>query len=262
MKDWEVDPLKKMILILFLAVLILPSPHHGRAEAAMGYEELVEMYLRKFETQPKAEALRSTLLVRAWSLDGPNLLVSIKDPGLSPEQRAANGLRLIEELFPGGDPAQWNSVSGFWPGPMMPKPLAALDAVFYTVMALLELDRPEAPWVAQDPLQALRSSSAAALLALRTAPEEYPLIVEALEKGTGLPPLGGWPMGEIRGRLPFAHPVRSAVTETLAQSRDMQFLNSAGQPAPQGPYAWDRDRGRVYRVIESIDGPLWWLFGN
>ena len=89
-----------MILILFLAVLILPSPHHGRAEAAMGYEELVEMYLRKFETQPKAEALRSTLLVRAWSLDGPNLLVSIKDPGLSPEQRAANGLRLIEELFP------------------------------------------------------------------------------------------------------------------------------------------------------------------
>jgi len=142
---------------------------------------------------------------------------------------------------------------------MIPKPLAAFDAAFFTVMALLEMDRPEAPWVAQDLLQALRSSSAAALLALRTAPAEYPWIVGALEKGTGLPPLGGWPRGKVRGKLPFAHPVRSVITEIQAQSRDMLFLNSAGQPAPGGPYAWDRDRGRVYRVIEPSDDQYWWI---
>jgi len=255
----EVDPMKKMILILFLAVLvILPAPP-GRAEAAMSYEELLEVYSRKFENRPKAEALRSTLLEMAWDSGGPTLLGSIKDPGLPPEQRAANGLKLIEVLFPNGDPARWERVSGFWSGPMIPKPLAAFDAVFFTVMALLEMDRPEAPWVAQDLLQALRSSSAAALLALRTAPAEYPWIVGALEKGTGLPPLGGWPRGKVRGKLPFAHPVRSVITETQAQSRDMQFLNSAGQPAPGGPYAWDRDRGRVYRVIEPSDDQYWWI---
>ncbi|HON33574.1 MAG TPA: hypothetical protein PL052_01670 [Synergistales bacterium] len=254
--------MKRTIFILFLAALVmLPAPP-DRAEAARSYEELAEAYSRKFETRPKAEALRSTLLEGAWDSGGPTLLGSIKDPGLSPEQRAANGLKLVEELFPGGDPARWDKVSGFWPGPMIPKPLAAFDAVFFTVIALLELDRPEAPWMAQDLLQALRGSSAAALLALRTAPEEYLRIVEALEKGTGLPPLGGWPRGKIRGRLPFAHPVRSVITETHAQSRDMQFLNSAGQPASAGPYAWDRDRGRVYRVVEPSDYHLWWLLRN
>jgi hypothetical protein len=251
--------MKKAIISLFLVVMVSLSVPSDRAEAARSFEELVELYASRDAARPEAFALRSTLLEQAWDSGSLNLLGSIKDPDLPPKQRAANGLKLIGALFPGGDPARWDDVKGFWPRPLMPKPLAAFDAIYFTVMALLELDEPGAVWIAQDLLQGLRSSSRAALIALRTAPEEYLWVVERLEEGTKMPPLGGWPKAKILGRLPFAHPVRSAVTETWAQSQDMQFLNSVGQPAPGGPYAWDRTRGRIYRVIEPGDNDLWWI---
>ena len=254
--------MKKAIVFLFLAVLVSLPVLSDRAEAARSFEELVELYASRDAARPEAVALRSTLLEQAWDSENLDLLGSIKDPDLPPKQRAANGLKLIGMLFPGGDPARWDSVTGFWPRPLMPKPLAAFDAIYFTVMALLELDEPGAPWIAQDLLQDLRSSSRAAFIALRTAPEEYLWVVEKLEEGTRMPPSGGWPKAKILGRLPFAHPVMSAVTETWARSRDMQFLNSVGQPAPGGPYAWDRDRGRIYWVIEPRDDYLWWIFGN
>ena len=45
----------------------------------------------------------------SWGEDGLFFSASI-----TPEQRAANGLKLIDGLFPGGDPARWESISGFY----------------------------------------------------------------------------------------------------------------------------------------------------
>ncbi len=243
--------MKRTALFLLLAALIGLFLSPGPAWASRSFEELLDIYTRKSEIRHEAEALRSELLGMAWDSEDLDLLGSIMDPSLTSEQRAANGLKLIDELFPGGDPARWESISGFWIPRMIPKPLAAFDAVFFTAIALLEMEREDAPWIARDILEDLRRSSRATLLALRTAPKEYLWIVEALEEGTRMPPVGGWPEAVIRGKLPFARQVSFAVSETHAIMREMQFLNAAGQPAPNGPYAWDRDRGRIYRVICS-----------
>lgn len=251
--------LKRMALFLLLAALIGLFQAPGPAGASRSFEELVDIYTRKSEIRPEAEALRSELLEMTWDSGELDLLGSIMAPSLTPEQRAANGLKLIDGLFPGGDPARWESISGFWIPRMIPKPLAAFDAVFFTAIALLEMGREGAPWIARDLLVDLRRSSRAALLALRIAPEEYLWIVETLEELTKMPPMGGWPEAVIRGKLPFARQVRSAVTETHAIMKEMQFLNSAGQPTPSGPYAWDRDRGRIYRVVYPDDRYLWIL---
>lgn len=245
------------------AFLVLLLAAGGAGAAGWTYEELAEVYGAREAAKPEAEALEQELLREAGDLDGRALWRVATDPGTPPRERAAHALKLVRTVFPGGDPARWEEVSGFWRPSMTPRPLAALDAVFYAAWGLLELDDPGAPWLARELLADLKRSSRAAHLAMRTAPEEYGHLAAEVDRRTGLPPVGGWPRGTIAGHLPFARPVRSWVDEEYALMRDMTFLDNGGVPATgMGPYAWDRHRGAVYRVIvrEDSDDRRWRLW--
>jgi hypothetical protein len=222
---------------------------------AWTWEELVEVYGEKAERQPEVKALHGELVSEAGELEGVTLWKKIVDPATPARQRAACGLKLTEELFPDGNPGRWDEVSGFWYSSMVPKPLAAFDAVYYTIIGLLGLDDAAAPWLARQLLVEMKGSSRAVHLALREAPVEYETILVRLEEATGLPPVGGWPAGKLTGRLPFARPVRFYVSEDHAMMEGMTFLNNSGVPASgMGPFAWDRENGAIYRVaIRYVD---------
>lgn len=258
----DVTIISRIFSVFVIVATLLASPAFSDDNKnSRSYEELLEVYTNRSELLPEARTLESSLMAEAEELKPVDLWRSIQDFNKPARSRAANGLALVRKLFPGGDPGRWEEVSGFWLPQIISRPLAAFDAVYYTSIALLELDDEAAPWLAQELLEDLRGSSRASFLAIRTAPREYPGLVSRLESATGLTPSGGWPVPEITGKLPFAHAVSSFVTQDRAMISDMVFLNSVGHPVPgTGPFAWDRKKGRVYRVVESRDEIEWWLF--
>jgi len=255
-KGQAVGPILALALIFaaafFLALDMTPAE-------AWTYEELVEVYGTKEESMPEARELKEALLSEAGELDGLGLWRSIIDSSTPHRKRAANALKLIEILFPQGDTSRWEEVSGFWYPALIPRPLAAFDAVYYAAMGLLELDEPGAPWLARELMSGLRRSSRSAHIAMREAPAEYAPIVAGLDERTGLSPMGGWPSGELVGSLPFARPVRFSISADWALVMGMTFLDNSGVPTSgMGPYAWDRKRGAIYRVTDGSDDGVWW----
>lgn len=251
----------KVVVVFLSLVLLAASPaFSGDTGPARSYDDLLAVYMDRSVLLPEAMTLEASLLSEAENLEPIDLWRTIRDLSKPAKIRSSNGLALVHNLFPGGDPKRWDEVSGLWLPQVVSKPLAAFDAVYYTSIALLELDEAAAPWLAQRLMEDLRSSSRAALLALRTAPLEYPDLVSRLESRTGLTPVGGWPAADTSGNLPFAHAVSYFVTQDFAMMQDMVFLNASGQPVSgTGPFAWDREKGRVYRVVESRGKLDWWL---
>ncbi len=253
--------MKRSIILWILTGTAIVAVPAFPAEDISGwtYEDLVSAYSARENAAPEADRLAKELVGEAHDAGEASLWRSVIDNAVPAREKAANGLALIAKIFPGGDPGQWDTVSGFWIPEMIPRPLAALDSVYYTSLALLEMDDAGAPWLARRLLQGLRKSSRATHMALRTAPAEYEQIVSLMRKRTSPAPVGGWPSGAIKGTLPFARPVRWVVTEDCAMLRKMVFLNSAGQPVSgTGSYAWDREKGALYRVVEHEDDDIWW----
>lgn len=252
----------RLWVLVCVAMLLAMLPAGAVPAEAWTWEELVEVYGEKAELQPEAKALHGELLSEAGELEGVALWKKIVDPATPARQRAAGGLKLMEELFPAGNPGRWDEVSGFWHPSMVPKPLAAFDAVYYTVIGLLGLDDAGAPWLARQLLVTLKGSSRAAHLALREAPVEYETILTRLKAATGLPPVGGWPAGKLTGSLPFARPVRFSISGEYAMMKGMSFLNNSGVPfSGMGSFAWDREKGRIYRVVHDED-LVYWRWGS
>ncbi len=254
-KDLTPRGLGVLIFAVIFAAAVLPTA--GTA-GAWTWEELVEVYGQKAELAPEAKALGEELLAEAGDLQGVELWRKVVDPATPGRQRAADGLKLVREIFPGGEPARWDEVSGFWLPAMVPKPLAAFDAVYFTAIGLLELEEPGSAWLARQILTELKKSFRAAHLALREAPAEYETILSRLEEATKLPPPGGWPKEKTTGTLPFARPVRFHVSADGALMRGMTFLNGSGVPVSgMGPFAWDRKRGAIYRVVDDEELLFW-----
>ncbi len=244
------------MLLLLLSCKGFPE----ELDKARSFEELAGAYLLREAELPVAASLESELISIAEDLGPADLWRSSMESRRPAKIRAANGLALIRIIFPRGDTGRWTEVSGFWFPRLIPKPLAALDAVFYTSIALLEMDEPGAPWLAARIMDDLRNSSRAALLAMRTAPSEYRNIISQMEAKTSVLPMGGWPRAETVGELPFASSAASYVRQDHAMISGMIFLNASGQPVSgTGPFAWDRKNGHVYRVIESPDDIKLWL---
>ncbi|GAB6281088.1 MAG: hypothetical protein STSR0007_12490 [Thermovirga sp.] len=251
---------KIVTIIPFLALLVVSPAFSGNSGPSKSYDDLLAAYLNRSALLPEATTLEVSLISEAEDLEPIDLWRSIRDLNKPAKIRSSNGLALIRNLFPGGDPGRWDEISGLWFPQLVSKPLAAFDAVYYTSIALLELDESAAPWLAQRLMEDLRSSPRAAFLALRTAPLEYLDLVSRLESRTGLTPIGGWPAAETSGKLPFAHAASSFVTQNYAMMNGMVFMNISGQPVSgTGPFAWDREKGRVYRVVESRGKLAWWV---
>ena len=66
---------------------------------------------------------------------------------------------------------------------------------------------------------------------------------------TGL--TGDWSIKRIRGKMPLLPLYRGYITRNSADSRNLQYLNGYGSIASNGKYAWDRDRGYIYEVMED-----------
>jgi hypothetical protein len=226
------------------------------------YADWIDTYSARYKAMEEGErqalALKEALLAEAPDLKPYELWRSLWGD-LSLREKASRAMAVIEALYPEGDPSRWEEVGGFFLPQEVPKSLVALDAVFVAAQSLAQLDDEGSPWLARSLLIDLSRSRWARHHFMRTAPKEYPSIVRAIDAVTGLPPVGGWPMGEIEGELPLARPVHGWITIATAMSEEMLFLDASGRPTGNhGPYAWDRRRGRIYNVnFGRDDGAEW-----
>lgn len=253
----------KKFFYIILVVMVFSAFSCGMAWAEEPKNKYYDDLLSIYQAREKALKVRKDFEERLISLsEKKNLLelwMSLQDNELSDLQRSANGLYLIKRLFPEGSPTRWGEVGGFLMPKQVPKSLVALDGVFYTAIALLNMNEEPYPWIACFLMEELRNSKEAATLAMRNAPMEYEKITEKIFQRTGYTPVGGWPKGKVIGTLPFAHPVRGYITPERAMLKDMVFLNASGVKVNgQGPYAWDRNKGKIYNVVlEGNFLPFW-----
>ncbi len=162
-------------------------------------------------------------------------------------EKASRAIYLIESLFPNGDVSRWEEVSGFWYPSLIPKSLAALDAVYVLALSLAEIGEPDGKALAAEILKDLSRSRKGRIYAFMTAPEEYLVIQDSLKDIKGL----SLPEGKIIGSLPFAHPVRGRYSVTTGNLTQYVSLNGFGQPvSTMGAYGWDREKGRIFAHIE------------
>jgi len=250
------------VIVMLRKVSIAVPLLLATALCGAAYADWIETYSARYKAMEEGErqalVLKESLLAEAPDLKPYELWRSLWS-NLSPREKASRAMAIIEALYPEGDPSRWEEVGGFFLPQEVPKSLVALDAVFVAAQSLVQLDDESSPWLARKLLIDLSRSRWARHHFMRTAPEEYPSIVKAIDAATGLPPVGGWPMGEIRGKLPLARPVRWWITIATAMSEEMLFLDASGRPTgSHGPYAWDRRRGRIYNVnFGRDDGSEW-----
>lgn len=231
------------------------------------YEELLHRYELRMAGREKILPVRGWILASArtaspeerWlALDEVfrgESLHALSEKAFSLEI-AADALALVEAIFPDGDPGKWDFVSGFWNPREIPKSLAAVDAVFWTAASLLRQGAPSgAEWLAFRLLDRLAASPRATLYFLSTCPAEGDVLLREMESRGLVPPRGSWGERYSLGRQPLAAPLRGWVSSETAVRRGMVFLDGDGRPASGGPFAWDRKKGRLYRIQES-DGPL------
>ncbi len=238
--------------VVFLPLLLLIlSPGLLLGETSLPGENTatLSLYIITAEKREGAKELQQALLKEAPPGEEKALWEKLWLP-LPARERAALGLKLVEEIYPSrGNLGEWEKIQGFWHPTMHPRSLAALDGLFITLQALLEMEQTEAAILAQDMLRQFCTSPRARQTALREGPEIYNVLWQKLEAQNLAPP-GGWPRWSGRGNLPLARPVRGSVSVDTALARKMTFLDGQGGIASGlGGYAWDREKGNIYRVI-------------
>ncbi len=248
--------MQRCVLLGFFPLFLLPGillPAYPKEVSSAETTALFSLYSIKEGERQEAKKLQQALVQEAPALEERALWEKLWAP-LAPREKAALGLRLMEQIYPlRGDPGKWEEIRGFWHPSMHPRSLAGLDAFFVTLQALLEMEEPPASLLAYLLLKEFCTSSRARQIALREGPEIYGFLREELESQNLAPP-GGWPRWKGKGTLPLARPVRGYVTVDTALARRMTFLDGYGGIASGlGRYAWDRETGRIYRVIYRED---------
>ena len=166
------------------------------------------------------------------------------------QARAAAAVALTDRLFPSGDPARWEEVSGFFTNHrVQPRQLAAIDALFSAVTYLREL--PNGVWASAYLLDRFGKSAMGRLKFIDDTPAEFRSVIDSVLAETKL--MGDWGSTKIRGRLPLLPVYRGYTTRNRAESLNMQYLDGYGSIASNGRYAWDRDRNYLYEVVETDD---------
>ena len=244
---------RKNILLGMLIALAVGwlAAESAAADTEGRYEELVRRYGNRPEMAAAAAEYKVHLQAGAEKLSPVGLWKSLFLPGQTAEQGAANGLALLSLLVEDGDPAKWDTAAGFFLPSEVPKPLAAADAVYMSSLFLMKIDHEGAGPLALWLMTRFLDSSRGKHFFITTGPAEYPPLVREMTARELAPPFGVWPEGAVRGALPFGAPVRGWISYGSALTKEMVFLDGAGRPASNGRYAWDRDRGRIYAVVED-----------
>lgn len=165
-----------------------------------------------------------------------------------PRWRAAAAVALIDRIFPGGDPSKWEEVSGFASNSsVQPRQLIALDALFVAVDSLRQIT--DGVWGSAYLLQQFGKSGWGKVMFIEEIPYGFDQTLRDIISTTGL--TGDWSIKRIRGKLPLLPIYRGYITRDRADSRNMQYLGGYGSIASNGRYAWDRDRGYIYEVVED-----------
>lgn len=167
--------------------------------------------------------------------------------------RAAAGVALMDRIFPAGSPARWEEASGFLAGALyIPRQLAGMDALFVTVAALDSV--PGGEWTAAAYLSDFARSGRGMIKFIEQIPSGLQAPINSVIEKTGLS--GDWTVKKVSRPLPLLPVYGGTITRDGAESRALQYVDGAGRLAGNGYYAWDRDKGRIYQVIES-SGRFW-----
>ena len=165
-----------------------------------------------------------------------------------PRWRAAAAVALIDRIFPQGDPSRWQEVSGFASGrSVQPRQLIAIDALFVAVDSLSHM--PDGIWGSAYLLQQFGKSGWGKVMFIEEIPYGFDQTLKDVISTTGL--TGDWSIKRIRGKMPLLPIYRGYITRNGADSRNLQYLDGYGSISSNGRYAWDRDRGYIYEVMED-----------
>lgn len=221
----------------------------GAAFADAEWDSFVaEMESRmKIKEEGESAYTRIALLAPQGS-DAELFRLSTEAPSV--ETRAAAGAALVKKLFPDGDPANWEMVSGFiGGGSYVPRQIVAVNALYNAVTALSELSdgKYAAAWL----MTRFGSTSRAKLIFIDSMPAQFRETLDRLIAETGMP--GAWETTRIEGPWPFVPVFNGWVRREKAIAEGYQFLDGFGGVAPNGPYAWDRVHGYVYKVFDPSD---------
>ena len=236
--------MKKIITIALLAALaaFIAAP----AFAAADWDEFVGRMQQREKIRETGAAVLND--IRGLEPSGSELEIWGRLWSGDAKWRAAAALALIDRIFPNGDPSKWEEVSGFIAnGSRRPRQLAAMDGLFVAVAALREL--PDGVWASAALLDQFGKSAMGKVKFIDEIPRGMREVIDDVIAQTGLP--GDWTSKKIRGAMPLLPVYRGYITRDIADSRQMQYLSGFGAIAGNGNYAWDRDRGCVYEVIDD-----------
>lgn len=244
---------KKIVISALLVVLILSvtSPLF----AVGTWDELVAQ-LEKRE-MVKSEGTEFLAGLRREAPQGSEMELWKKLWVGEPRSRAAAGVALMDKIFPGGDPGRWEEAGGvLTSSSFRPRQLAGLDAFFVTVAVLDTI--PDGEWTAAILLQSFARSGRGQVKFIEQMPEGLQKPIDSIAAKTGI---GGYWSVRVTGRpLPLLPVFGGTIRRNGAESRSLQYLDGAGRIATNGVYAWDRDKGYIYQVVENSN--RFWVFSD
>ncbi len=250
--------MKKIRYILLITLVVFSfSVFNVNPVSGMTFDELAENYRIAREQDISADKLMEDLIsVADKDKNNVELWRSLWYEGIKADKRTANALLLVRRIFPDGDPSRWAEVSGFFYPGVIPSTLAGVDAVYKASVGLINMEMEGSDRLARNLMNSLSGSSRAKLYFIDTAPYEYTYIANTLSKRGYFPDYGDWPEADISGKLPLASPVRGRISSNLASAKSFVFLNASAGIVNNGAYAWDREKGMIYRVIDREDNNL------
>lgn len=235
--------------LMFLAILSIVVP----AFAATDWDTFAAQMEKRDKIKVTGEAVLNDMRSIAPEGSEENLWRMLWNG--ETRSRAAAAVALVDRMFPDGDPSRWQEVSGFLPNRgVQPRQLVAMDGLFVAVLALKEL--PDGVWGAAYLLDNFGKSGIGKVKFIDEIPADLKEAIAEIVAETGIP--GDWSSSMIRGRMPLLPSYRGAISRDTADSRNMQYLDGYGALAANGRYAWDRDNGYVYDVVDGADD--FWIF--
>ncbi|MEG1641651.1 MAG: hypothetical protein RR272_00915 [Synergistaceae bacterium] len=240
--------MKKIVMMLLVIISVFSLLSTSEAAPKQTWDEFVA----KMEKKEKIETVGLPVLeqYKANPVSGSELELWNKLWESSNAEKSRVAVTLISQMFPDGDVSRWEEIDGFIEhATLRPRQLLALDALFVAISSLSTNDKDI--WAASYLLQQFSKSSAGNLKFIAEMPEGLRPTIDKIIAVTGL--TGVWETTKTTGKMPLLPAYQGTITRSLADDRNMTYLDGFGRIASNGSYAWDRDRGYLYKVKEDTN---------